>query len=71
MYDTVEVAPERFNYDGVVDAIVSHKFPSDKMQAVINNYLLDMQDSSAVSEFQAMQVWRQSAKAVAREIFPD
>lgn len=71
IYDTVEVAPERFNYEGVVDAIVSHKFPNDKMQAVINNYLLDSTDDQAIREFRDMQYWRAEAKNIAREIFPE
>ena len=71
IYDTVPIAPERFNYEGVVDAIVSHKFPNDRMQAVINNYLLDTTDDQAVREFREMQFWRTEAKAIAREIFPE
>lgn len=54
-----------------MDAIVSHKFPNDRMQAVINNYLLDTTDDQAVREFREMQFWRTEAKAIAREIFPE
>jgi hypothetical protein len=34
---------------------------------VINNYLLDPYDEYAVSEFNAMQVWRKEAKEIAKE----
>ncbi len=71
VYDTVPVPPERYNYEGVVDALVSHKFPTDKMQAIINNYLLDVQDEKALREFREMQLWRSEAKQIAREIFPE
>lgn len=66
-WEQVSVPTEKWNYAGVVDALVSHKYPIDKMQAVINNYLLDPNDEYAVSEFNAMQAWRKEAKEIAKE----
>lgn len=61
-WEQVNVPIEKWNYSGVVDALISHKYPIDKMQAVINNYLLDPNDEYAISEFNAMQAWRKEAK---------
>lgn len=66
-WEQVNVPIEKWNYSGVVDALISHKYPIDKMQAVINNYLLDPGDAYAVDEFNKMQAWRQEAKEIAKE----
>lgn len=66
-WEQVNVPIEKWNYSGVVDVLISHKYPIDKMQAVINNYLLDSNDEYAVSEFHKMQEWRKEAKEIAKE----
>lgn len=66
-WEQVSVPPEKWNYSGVVDALVSHKYPIDKMQAVINNYLLDPEDAYAIDEFNKMQAWRKEAKEIAKQ----
>lgn len=55
-------------YDKAVDAIITTRYPNDKMQAVINNYLLDPEDPEALQEFNEMQEFRQMAKQFAKEI---
>ena len=67
VYEQVEISAGKWNYSGVVDALVQYKYPIDKMQAVINNYLLDPNDEYAISEFNAMQAWRNEAKEIAKE----
>ena len=67
VYEQVEISAGKWNYSGVVDALVQYKYPIDKMQAVINNYLLDPNDEYAISEFNAMQAWRKEAKEIAKE----
>lgn len=67
VYEQVEIPAGKWNYSGVVDALVQYKYPIDKMQAVINNYLLDPNDEYAVSEFHKMQTWRKEAKEIAKE----
>lgn len=52
----------------IVDAIVTAQYPEDRMQAVINNYLLDQEDADAVQEFNDMQAWRAHAKAIATQV---
>lgn len=66
-WEQVHVPIEKWNYSGVVDALVQYKYPLDKMQAVINNYLLDPNDVFAVEEFNNMQAWRKEAKEIAKE----
>lgn len=66
-YDTIQIENSKFNYSGVVDALVQYKYPIDKMQAVINNYLLDPEDAYAIDEFNKMQAWRKEAKEIAKE----
>lgn len=63
----------------VVDAIVSSAYPTDKMQAIINNHFanlakiadgkkLDADDEEHEAEYEAMQKWRTKAKAVATDV---
>ena len=66
-YDRVIIPAGKWNYSGVVDALVQYKYPIDKMQAVINNYLLDSNDAYAIEEFNKMQAWRKEAKEIAKE----
>lgn len=66
-YEQITLLVSQWNYAGVVDALVQHKYPIDKMQAVINNYLLDPEDAYAIDEFNKMQAWRKEAKEIAKE----
>lgn len=66
-YDTVQIVGE-LTYDNIVNAIISYKYPIDKMQAIVNNYLLDNEDQTAVDEFKQMQDWRKFAKSYAKEL---
>lgn len=63
----------------VVDAIVVSAYPTDKMQAIINNHFanlakiaddkkLDTDDEEHEAEYNAMQEWRTKAKAVATDV---
>ena len=65
--------------DKVIDAIVSEAYPTDKMQAIINNHLvnlatladggkLDNDELAHEEEYNAMQEWRKKAKTVASEV---
>lgn len=68
IFDQIEIEFNKWNYSGVVDALVQYKYPIDKMQAVINNYLLDATDDYAIDEFNKMQAWRKEAKEIAKEV---
>ena len=66
-YDSIMVEYGRWNYGGIIDALVTYKYPNDKMQSVINNYLLDPTDETIVKEFNEMQAWRKEAKEIAKQ----
>lgn len=64
--------------DKVIDAIVTAVYPTDKMQAIINNHFanlskiadgkkLDADDEEHEAEYNAMQDWRTKAKDVLEE----
>lgn len=55
-------------YDGIVNAIVCDHYPADKMQAIINNHLLESESKEHEAEFTEMQAWRVKAKSVAKEV---
>lgn len=66
-WEQVNVPTDKWNYSGIVDALVQYKYPIDKMQATINNYLLDPNDAYAIEEFNKMQAWRKEAKEIAKQ----
>lgn len=55
-------------YDGIVNAIICDHYPADKMQAIINNHLLESESKEHQAEFAEMQAWRAKAKSVAKEV---
>ena len=65
---TIQLGISKFNYGGIIDALINYKYPTDKMQAIINNYLLDPNNDSAKQEFIEMQKWRSESKKIAKEI---
>lgn len=67
IYEPIKVEYDRWEYGGVVDALVTFKYPNDKMQAVINNYLLEPENEEFVTAFNEMQAWRKEAKEIAKE----
>ena len=67
IYDQIKIEYDKWNYSGIVDALITFKYPIDKMQATINNYLLDPNDVYAIEEFNKMQSWRKEAKEIAKQ----
>lgn len=55
-------------YDGIVNAIICDHYPADKMQAIINNHLLESESKEHQEEFAEMQSWRAKAKSVAKVV---
>lgn len=66
----------------VIDAIVTAVYPTDKMQAIINNHFanlakiadgkkLDADDEEHEAEYDAMQEWRTKAKSVAKDVLEE
>lgn len=66
-YDSIMIEYGRFDYGGIVDSLVQYKYPNDKMQAVINNYLLEPENEEYIRAFNEMQTWRKEAKEIAKQ----
>ena len=66
-YNQVKIEYDKWEYGGVVDALVIYKYPNDKMQAVINNYLLEPENEEYIRAFNEMQAWRKEAKEIAKQ----
>jgi len=64
--EQIQIRPGHFNYSGIVDAIITHRYPADKMSAVQNNYLADPDNQETLQEFNEMQGWRAAAKSIAK-----
>lgn len=59
---------ERVNYETLVSNLITIKYNTDKMQAIINNYLLDTDDELILQEFIEMQDYRKRCKLIAKQI---
>ena len=66
-YDVVYVQKNELSYSNIVSTIIRDQYSDDKMQAIINNYLLDGSDEH-VFEFNELQSWRKQAKEVAKKV---
>lgn len=66
-WEQVHVTKRNWEYGKIVDALISHKYPIDKMQAVVNNYLLEPENPEYITAFNEMQAWRKEAKEIAKE----
>lgn len=55
-------------YDTLVSALIRKRYDADKMEAIINNYLAD-KDDSAIIEFSEMQAYRQEVKDFCKAVF--
>ena len=67
-YDSVTLPPGQWDYDTIVSALVNAVYPSDRMQAVQNNYLAEPGDEDIKAEFDEMQSWRKTAKETAKRL---
>jgi hypothetical protein len=67
-YKRVQLDAGVWNYDAIVNAIITAEYPTDKMQAVVNNYLANPTDSATLAEFEQMQALRRHAKDIAKAV---
>ena len=67
-WQSVTLEPGVWQYGPLVSAIISERYPKDAMQAVVNNYLLNPENAEHKLEFDNMQVWRENAKKIAKQI---
>ena len=62
------ITKPNLKYDYLVSLIIGLKYNNDKIQAIINNYLLDSDDETSIKEFNEMQEWRKISKQLAKDI---
>ena len=55
------------SYDEAVSIEFRKKYSQDKVEAIINNYLLDQADPLFAKEFQEMQTYRAECKKYVKE----
>lgn len=68
-HTVLRVPLHKLSYDDLVSILINIQYSQDKMQAIINNYLLDKEtDDTVVKEFNEMQEWRKLSKVVAKDI---
>ena len=67
VYEAIRT-PLLYTYDLLVSTIIKEKYPDDKMQAIINNHLLNDGDEEHEKVFNEMQQWRKHAKKIAKDI---
>ena len=67
-YQIYTLEPAVLDYDSITNAIISREYPTDKMQAIINNYLLDPSNKDTTKEFNDMQAFRKKAKDWAKDL---
>ncbi len=83
VYDCYSVRVQQpISRDKVVDTIVSTAYPSDRMQAIVNNHFLNLatladgnelddDDKEHEAEYEAMQAWRKQAKETAKDVITE
>lgn len=67
-FRSVRLEPGVWSYDAIVSAIIRAEYPSDRMEAVVNNYLVSPDEGDHRAEFTTLQEHRAKAKRVAREV---
>ena len=70
-YNTITLPVGQYDRATVISAIIRHKYSDDKMQAIINNYLLDPNNEEVVKEFIEMQEYRRFAKSLADDFIKE
>jgi hypothetical protein len=64
-WESVTLPNGRWGRSLIINALVEAHYPADKVQAIINNFLGDMFNAGYLSEYRALQEWRDAAKLYA------
>ena len=54
--------------DTIINTIVRDKYSASQVEAIVNNYLLDMDNKEYLKEFNELQEWRKEAKSIAKKV---
>lgn len=57
-----------WDYGTIVDTLIKERYPSDKMEAVTNNYLANQADMESAQAYTEMLRYRGECKVLAREL---
>ena len=57
-----------FTYEYLVDVFIRKRYDNSKMQAIINNYLLENTNPEYIEEFNTMQEFRKTVKQFCKDI---
>lgn len=52
----------------IINNIIRERYSVSRVEAIVNNYLLDMSNEEYVKEFNELQEWRKEAKSIARKV---
>lgn len=67
-YKRITLEPGVWGYDALVSGLIRAEYPSDRMDAVVNNYLDNPTDPEVMAEMTEMQSWRKQAKGIAQKL---
>lgn len=67
-WDSVTLPVGVWDYGAIVDALVRIQYPSDRMEAVTNNYLANQADMDSAVAYTEMLRYRGDCKVLAREL---
>lgn len=66
--DKVSIICDNYNASDLISAFIREKYSVSQVEAIVNNYLLDMSNEEYLKEFNDMQEWRKEAKSIAKKI---
>lgn len=66
--DKVSIICDTYNVSDLISAFIRERYSVSQVEAIVNNYLLDMSNEEYLKEFNDMQEWRKQAKSIAKKI---
>ena len=67
-WEEVELPPGIYNRSTIISKLIKYYFPSEKVEAIINNVLSNPLNESYMEEYKEFQEWRTKVKTYAQEI---
>jgi len=52
----------------LINDLIRYKYSSDKIEAIINNYLFEPNNEEYIKEFKELQSWRLESKCIAKKV---
>ena len=67
-WEEVELPPGIYNRSTIISKLIKYYFPSEKVEAIVNNVLSNPLNESYMEEYKEFQEWRTKVKTYAQEI---